>query len=333
MAEKQNIGIIGAGGWGLALAKVFSITHDVTVWVYEEDELLKLKSECESKNYLKGVSLPQSIRYTSSLEEAVDEKDIVILALPSFAFRDTLITLADYVSPKSVFLSVTKGLESGTTRRMSEIAKSVLPKGVEVLSLSGPSHAEEVARLVPTAVVVAGEDIEIAKRIRDVLITPPHLRIYASADHVGVEIGGSVKNIIAIAAGAVDGLGLGDNTKAALITRGLAEIVRFGVSKGANLETFYGLSGLGDLIVTCSSVHSRNRKVGELIAEGNDYESIKSKMKQVAEGVYAAKAVHEYAAANNISMPITSSVYRVLFEGSNAKEELLELMSRSPKEE
>ncbi|MBN8219266.1 MAG: NAD(P)-dependent glycerol-3-phosphate dehydrogenase [Spirochaetes bacterium] len=327
------MGIIGAGGWGLALARILSIRHEVTVWVYEAPELQALSGERESKTFLPGIRFDPAIRFTGAMEEAAKGKDLVVMVTPSFAYRASALAVAPYLSPETVVVSATKGLEAGTMRRMSEIAAEVLPKKTEIVTLSGPSHAEEVSRLVPTAVVVAGKHPKIAERVRDIFITPPHFRVYSSTDHCGVELGGALKNIIAIAAGVIDGMKLGDNPKAALITRGLAEMVRFGVFMGAKPQTFYGLSGIGDLVVTCDSLHSRNRRVGDLLAQGLDYPRIKSEMKQVAEGVYAAKAVHEFALTHKVSMPITESVYRLLFESGDLKKELSALMSRDPKEE
>ncbi|MBI4977289.1 MAG: NAD(P)-dependent glycerol-3-phosphate dehydrogenase [Spirochaetes bacterium] len=333
MEKRNKVGIIGAGGWGLALANIASINNEVTVWVYEQPELEALTKHRESKTFLPGIKYDKAIQFTGSYEEAAKDKDIIIMVTPSFAYRAAAEGIAPFIDKRTIIVSATKGLEVGTTRTMSEVARDVLPRGIKVLTLSGPSHAEEVGRLVPTAVVIAGSDLKLARRVRDILMTPPHFRVYTSNDQKGVEFGGSLKNIIAIAAGVCDGLKLGDNPRAALITRGLAEIVRFGRSHGANPKTFFGLSGVGDLIVTCASVHSRNHHVGELIAQGKDYEDIKKSMKQVAEGVYAAKAIHEYAKKHKVVMPITESVYRVLFEKANARDEVMALMSRDAKEE
>lgn len=332
-SKSRNIAVIGAGGWGLALTKLLSMNHSLRVWVFENDELISLNKSGESPKYLSGVKLDkENILFSSSTEEVIKGADFVILALPSFAYRKSCEAIKDLIRPEMTVVSVTKGLERESAMRMSEIAAELF-ECQDIVSLSGPSHAEEVARLVPTAVVAACEDIDKAKLVRDTFMTAPYFRIYASSDHKGVELGAALKNIIALAAGVVDGLGLGDNTKAALITRGLAEIVRFGVSFGAQPATFYGLSGIGDLIVTCESRHSRNRRVGELLAKGHDYESIKKEMKQVAEGVYAAQAVYAFAEEKGVSMPITRSIYKILFEGGDAKEELMLLMSREAKEE
>lgn len=331
--DKKRIGIIGAGGWGLALARILAMRHEVTVWVYEPGELAALSAQRESKTFLPGIVFDPAIRFTGSMEEAAKGKDLLVMVTPSFAYRASAQTLAPFLGPDTVVVSATKGLEAGTMRRMSEVAAEVLPRKTEIVTLSGPSHAEEVAQLVPTAVVVAGRHRKVAEYARDVFITPPHFRVYSSPDQCGVELGGALKNIIAIAAGVIDGMKLGDNPKAALITRGLAEMVRFGEYLGAKAQTFYGLSGIGDLVVTCDSHHSRNRRVGDLLAQGWGYPRIKSEMKQVAEGVYAAKAVHEFALTHKVSMPITESVYRLLFEGADVMKELSALMSRDPKEE
>lgn len=333
MDTKRNIGIIGAGGWGLALAKTFALRHQVTVWVYEAPELENLLQKRESAAFLPGVSFAPEIAFTGSLEEAARGKDLLILVTPSFAFRQTATNLKPFVGPKTVVVSATKGLEIGTLKTMSELARECLPKNTPVLTLSGPSHAEEVSRSVPTAVVVAGKKIALARTVRDMLNVPPYFRVYTSTDQKGVEFGGSLKNIIAIAAGVIDGLALGDNPKAALITRGLAEIVRFGAHHGAKAKTFYGLSGIGDLVVTCASTLSRNHRVGERLGKGENYEQIKASSRQVAEGVYAAKAIHEYAKKHKVDMPITESVYRLLFENASANEELRGLMGRGLKDE
>ena len=237
------------------------------------------------------------------------------------------------ISKIQIIISATKGLDRNTGKTMSEVARSIISGEVNILTLSGPSHAEEVAKGVPTAVVIGGEK-GVSEYVRDTLTVPPKFRIYNSTDQKGVEIGGALKNIIAIAGGIVDGLNLGDNTKAALITRGLHEIVRFALSKGARIDTMYGLSGIGDLIVTCSSGLSRNNRLGRELAKGKKYQDvIANSHGQVAEGVYATTAAYEYAQKNNIYMPITEAIYNILFNNANIQETLKELMSKDAKSE
>lgn len=329
----ENVAIIGAGGWGLALANIFSEKHNIKVWVHSEDSYNNLNKFHRNDNYLHNIELNKEIQFSMELDEVINDAKIVIIVTPSFAFYNTCKNIEPYISNEQIIISATKGLDRNTGKTMSEVARSIISGEVNILTLSGPSHAEEVAKGVPTAVVIGGEK-GVSEYVRDTLTVPPKFRIYNSTDQKGVEIGGALKNIIAIAGGIVDGLNLGDNTKAALITRGLHEIVRFALSKGARIDTMYGLSGIGDLIVTCSSGLSRNNRLGRELAKGKKYQDvIANSHGQVAEGVYATTAAYEYAQKNNIYMPITEAIYNILFNNANIQETLKELMSKDAKSE
>lgn len=329
----ENVAIIGAGGWGLALANIFSEKHNIRVWVHSKESYNNLKKFHRNDNYLQNIQLNEKIEFSMELDEVINDAKIVIIVTPSFAFYNTCENIEPYISNEQIIISATKGLDRNTGKTMSEVARSIISGEVNILTLSGPSHAEEVAKGVPTAVVIGGEK-GVSEYVRDTLTVPPKFRIYNSTDQKGVEIGGALKNIIAIAGGIVDGLNLGDNTKAALITRGLHEIVRFALSKGARIDTMYGLSGIGDLIVTCSSGLSRNNRLGRELAKGKKYQDvIANSHGQVAEGVYATTAAYEYAQKNNIYMPITEAIYNILFNNANIQETLKELMSKDAKSE
>lgn len=329
----ENVAIIGAGGWGLALANIFSEKHRIKVWVHSEDSYNNLNKFHRNDNYLHNIELNKEIQFSMELDEVINDAKIVIIVTPSFAFYNICENIEPYISNEQIIISATKGLDRNTGKTMSEVARSIISGEVNILTLSGPSHAEEVAKGVPTAVVIGGEK-GVSEYVRDTLTVPPKFRIYNSTDQKGVEIGGALKNIIAIAGGIVDGLNLGDNTKAALITRGLHEIVRFALSKGARIDTMYGLAGIGDLIVTCSSGLSRNNRLGRELAKGKKYQDvIANSHGQVAEGVYATTAAYEYAQKNNIYMPITEAIYNILFNNANIQETLKELMSKDAKSE
>lgn len=329
--NELSIAIIGAGGWGLALSNVLSEKHKIKTWVHSKKNYDTISSSYMSENYLKGVELNRSIRFTMDIYEAINGADIIIIATPSFGFYEVCKDMSPHIKDSQIIISTTKGLEKKTGRTMSEVARGILKR--DILTLSGPSHAEETAKGVPTAMVIAGKK-EISEYIRDSLIVAPKLRIYSSLDQIGVEIGGSLKNIIAIAGGIVDGLKLGDNAKAALITRGLHEIVRFALDKGACIETLYGLSGIGDLIVTCSSNLSRNNRLGRALANGKKYEDVIAESRgQVAEGVYATMAAYEYSISHNIYMPIAEAIYDILFNNTDILKTIDDLMSREAKNE
>lgn len=335
---KNKIAIIGAGGWGLALANIFASKEDneVCVWVYEENAYNSLVENYESETYLKDIKLNKSITFKLDMKEAALESDIIIIVTPSFALQNTVEKLSSFVvdNQQKAIVIATKGIDSQRMLTMSSIARKYI-KGTPILTLSGPSHAEEVARSIPTAIVVAGrpKDKPIVNQVRDTLMVSPYLRIYGSTDQKGVEVSGALKNIYAIASGIISGLGMGDNTKAALITRSLKEMQRFAMHMQAKESTLYGLSGVGDLVVTCMSPLSRNFRLGERLAKGEKYEEIKNAMKQVAEGVYACQSVYKYSSKYKINMPIARGVYKVIFEDYDPQKMLYELMSRKPKNE
>jgi glycerol-3-phosphate dehydrogenase (NAD(P)+) len=319
--------VIGNGGWGTALGMILDGNgHDVTVWGPFEEEIEAISNAAENMVYLPGVEIPSPIRWTSDPADAKDA-ELIVLVVPSRFMRTTLETFKPYLRADALIVSATKGLDEQSHCRMSETALNMLGRNIAVLS--GPSHAEEVARGVPTAVTVAGRD---AAQIQHAFLGTT-FRVYTSDDVIGVELGGALKNIIAVAAGILDGIGLGDNSKAALMTRGLAEITRLGVALGAKPETFYGLSGVGDLIVTCASRHSRNRSVGERLGKGERLKDIMGGMKQVAEGIWNAKAARDLALKHGIEMPITDEVCAIVENGKDPRQALKDLMSRDPKAE
>lgn len=328
----MNITIIGDGGWGTALGLLLnSYGHTVTLWGPFADYLDDLRARRENTRFLPGVALPDALRWTADPAEAASGSDVFILASPSKFLADVCQRFKGLVPANALVVSVTKGLCEATHCRMSERAQEIL--GIDAIAvLSGPSHAEEVARKIPTAVVAASEDEAIAKRVQK-LFSGPFFRVYTSTDSLGVEIGGAVKNVIAIAVGASDGLGFGDNTRAALITRGLAEITRFGIALGACPGTFAGLSGVGDLIVTCTSRHSRNHAVGERLGRGESIDAILGSMKMVAEGVWNSKVIHTLSKTYGITMPITDIVHGLCYEGVSAANAVATLMTRDMKAE
>ena len=319
--------VIGNGGWGTALGMILAGNgNQVTIWGPFEEEIKAIRAAGENTVYLPGVKIPSAINWTSNPADAKDA-DLIVSVVPSRFVRATLETFKPVLRADALIVSATKGLDEATHQRMSEVARSVL--GRDIAILSGPSHAEEVARGVPTAVTVAGTRADAIQKA----FTGKTFRVYTSDDVIGVELGGTLKNIIAVAAGILDGIGLGDNSKAALMTRGLAEITRLGTALGAKPETFSGLSGVGDLIVTCGSRHSRNRSVGERLGKGESLKDIMGGMKQVAEGIWNAKAARDLARKHNISMPITEEVCQIVENGKDPRQALKDLMSRDPKAE
>ncbi|MDO8525792.1 MAG: NAD(P)H-dependent glycerol-3-phosphate dehydrogenase [Candidatus Omnitrophota bacterium] len=327
----KHISIIGDGGWGTTLAVLLSNKgFNVTVWGAFPDYAEILKSKRENVKFLPGVKIPDNVQFTASMDEAVNGKDIIILAAPSQFARGVLTILKMENITCKRFVSVTKGIENNTLKRVSEIVYDVL--GRQPLAvLSGPTIALEVANGAPTTVVAASDDPGLAKEIQELFMTE-RFRVYTSSDVIGVELGGSLKNIIAIAAGVLDALGYGANAKAALLTRGLAEIVRLGVAMGAKRETFYGLSGLGDLTTTCISRYSRNRWLGEEIGKGKKLKDILSETDMVVEGVATAKSAYDLSKKYKAEMPITTEIYRVLYENKDPKRAVHDLMTRAPKD-
>jgi len=338
MSTLRKISVIGGGSWGTTLAKVLCENgHDVTMWEFDSAQAQRVQTERVNKRFLPGVNLPDSLRVTSDLSEAVAERDIFVIVVPSHTVRAVarqMVAVPGF-SDSTLIVNAAKGLEEGSLLRMSEVLTSELPQESDrVLSLMGPSHAEEVSRQVPTSVVVAGTSDTHCQTVQDAFARP-YFRVYTNSDLVGVELGVALKNSIAIAAGIVDGLGLGygDNTKAALITRGLAEITRLGVAMGASKDTFSGLAGVGDLVVTCLSQHSRNRHVGEAIGKGQTLERVLSEMVMVAEGVRTTRAAVELGARHTVELPIIEMVHAVLFEDKNPREAIDQLMTRPLREE
>lgn len=328
----KNIGVIGAGSWGTALALLLhGKGHRVTVWSAIEDEIIMLKEKHEHVDKLPGVKLPEDMIFTTDDKEAVKDADILVFAVPSPFVRSTAHRFAEIVKDGQIIVNVAKGIEESTLSTLSEVIESEIPNA-NVAVLSGPSHAEEVGRGLPTTCVVGASDKVTAELIQDTFMSPV-FRVYISPDILGIELGGSLKNVIALAAGIADGLGYGDNTKAALITRGIAEISRLGLAMGGSRETFGGLSGIGDLIVTCASVHSRNRKAGMLIGQGYSMDEATKEVKMVVEGIYSAKAAMKLAEKYGISMPITEKVNEILFDGKKADEAVKELMIRDKQTE
>jgi glycerol-3-phosphate dehydrogenase (NAD(P)+) len=336
----MKIGILGAGSWAVALAVLLrKRSHDVAMWEFSPAEAAKLAATRELPTKLPGIRLPEEVLVTNDILTAIDKAEIVVCAVPSQTMRSTMKLLARSAKKERLdriegFVIVAKGIEVGTLKLMSDVLVEELPElsPARIVVLSGPSHAEEVSRNIPTTVVAASENHALALKVQEAFSTET-FRIYTNPDMRGVELSGSVKNVIAIAAGICDGLGFGDNTKGALLTRGIAEMMRLGKMLGAQPETFSGLAGIGDLITTCISRHSRNRKMGEYIASGLSLDEALSKMTMVAEGVETTKSVYQLARKHNIEMPITVEVYKALFEGKNAKLATRDLMGRESKPE
>ena len=324
-----KIGMIGAGGWALALSVLLNNNgHEVTVWSKLSSEIESIRTDGENKKSLPGIPISKDIKLTTDLRECAEGKDFLVMAVASPYVRATSKELAELNIPNLKIVNVAKGIEDGTLMTMTEIILEEI-NDAKVAVLSGPSHAEEVGRGIPTSCVIGAEEKEFAEYLQNIFNSDV-FRIYINPDVLGIEVGGSLKNVIALAAGVVDGLNYGDNTKAALITRGILEISRLGVAMGCSMETFYGLSGLGDLIVTCGSMHSRNRRAGILIGQGKTMEEAMEEVKMVVEGVYSTKSAHALAKKHNIDMPIIGKVYSVLFEGENAQDGVNELMNRIP---
>ncbi|MGI6094421.1 MAG: NAD(P)H-dependent glycerol-3-phosphate dehydrogenase [Lachnospiraceae bacterium] len=325
-----KVSVLGAGSWGTALAMLLcQNNHEVVLWSHREEEARKLDQEREHKSKLPGVVLPKELIITADLEYAMTNKDVVILAVPSVATRKTAQRIRPMTRYGQLIVTVAKGIEEETLMTQSDIVEEELPHA-EVVVLSGPSHAEEVSRGMPTTCVVGAHSKSTAEYAQNIFMSPV-FRVYTSADMRGIELGAALKNVIALAAGAADGLGYGDNTKAALITRGMKEIACLGIAMGSKIETFYGLSGIGDLIVTCASVHSRNRKAGYLIGQGLTMEEAMKEVKMVVEGVYSAKAALKLAQKYQVEMPIIMQINKVLFEGKSPSEAVKELMIRDKK--
>lgn len=322
----EKIGIIGSGTWGTAISILLHNNgHEVTIWSAIPEEIDEMAATRKHKN-LPEVTLPESLRLTKDLKEAMEGKDLLVMAVPSVFVRSTAKRMKPYLHDGQIIVDVAKGIEESTLFTMSQIIEEELPTA-QVAALSGPSHAEEVSRGLPTTCVAGAHKKAVAEYIQSVFMSPV-FRVYTCPDMLGIEIGAALKNVVALAAGIADGLGYGDNTKAALITRGMAEIARLGMAMGGKYQTFAGLSGIGDLIVTCASMHSRNRRAGILIGKGYSMEEAMKEVQMVVEGVYSAKAAMALAKKYEVPMPIVEQVNRVLFEGMPASEAVSELMLR-----
>ena len=334
----MDIGVIGAGSWGTAMARLLARKgHHVVLWARNPKLVKTLSSTRENPTYLRGIELPDALGFTSDLTHLTDLR-VQVLAIPSFAMREMAARLRETFgsdAETTTWISLTKGLEyrpeTGTLTTMSEVVREEL--GSErVFALSGPNFAVEVAREAPTTAVLAGHDLQLAETIQTAFMTE-RFRVYTSSDLRGVELGAATKNVIALASGVSDGLGHGDNAKGALVSRGLVEMTRLGEALGARKETFFGLAGLGDLVITCMSGKSRNHTVGERLGRGESLAQIQADMRMVAEGVHAVRAIHAYAGAHDIDLPITRAVHAVLYEGADPRVKLEELMTREPKRE
>lgn len=327
-----KIGIIGAGSWASALAILLNKNgHKVTMWSHDPSLVNEFNETRELKNALPEIIFPETIDITDSLEEICINKEIIVFASASPYVRSTAEQIKPFIKREQLIVNASKGIEDDFLFTLTDVISDVLPDA-EVTVISGPSHAEEVSREIPTTVVIGAKDKGTAKYLQNIFMNK-RFRVYTSSDVLGIELGGALKNVIALAAGASDGLGFGDNTKAALMTRGIAEIARLGIAMGGQPETFSGLSGVGDLIVTCSSVHSRNRMAGYYIGQGYSPKEAMDKVKQVVEGVYSAKAALALAKQYKIEMPIVEQVSLVLFEGKDAKEAVTDLLIRDKREE
>jgi glycerol-3-phosphate dehydrogenase (NAD(P)+) len=336
MSDKLNIAVLGAGSWGTTLGILLGENeHRVTFWEVFPEQVEAIRNDRENKKFLPGVPVPDSIGITGDIGEALEGTELVLCAVPTHTMRDVAAKAAasGRFSPDAIVVNASKGIEEGSLKRMSEVLGEELPvEPGRVCSLMGPSHAEEVSRHTPTSVVVAGVDGPTIESVQKVFFRP-YFRVYTNPDLVGVEIGVALKNPIAIAAGVCDGLEFGDNTKAALVTRGLAEIARLGVAMGARQETFSGLAGVGDLVVTCLSRHSRNRHVGEKIGQGQTLDRVLSEMVMVAEGVRTTRAAVALGQNFGVELPIIESVHQLLFEDRDPREAIGELMTRPLRQE
>ena len=328
----MKIAVIGDGGWGTANAMLLAgYGHDVTLWGAFPEYIEEMRRTRRNEKFLKGVALPDNLNLESDRAKAVASAEVIVLAPPSKYFTSVVEGFKGLITEKMLVVSITKGLCEKTNRRMTDLGAEVLGTG-PIVALAGPTHAEEVSRGIPTAIVAACTDAERAKRVQEIW-SGPKFRVYTSSDPVGVEIGGAVKNVLAIAVGCSDGMGFGDNTRAALITRGLVEMKRFVLAYGGQEETLNGLAGIGDLIVTCTSVHSRNHSVGERLGKGEKIDAILGSMQMVAEGVWNSKVVHEIAKKLGVEMPICELVYALCYKGVSAADAAKAVMERRLKAE
>ncbi len=328
----MNLTLCGGGSWGTAIARLLSNKgHKVNFYIRNEQVIEDIKKNKENSKYLPGAKFENEINLTNDLESVLNGIDAFIIGVPTSSIREILNKIKNKISKDTIIVNLSKGIEVESLDRISEISKEILIDNPFV-ALSGPSHAEEVGKDIPTTLVASSENLEVAQLIQKEFSTPI-FRIYTNPDLVGVEMGGALKNIIALAAGMNDGLGYGDNTKAALMTRGIYEMSKLGISLGANPHTFNGLSGIGDLIVTCTSMHSRNRRAGILIGEGKSMDEACKEVGQVVEGVKTVKSAYKLSQVKGIEMPITKALYRVLYEGYDPNKAVYELMTRKNKDE
>jgi len=328
----MNITVLGDGGWGTTLSILLNQKgYHVTLWSPFADYAKYLDKKRENKRFLPGIKIPKKINITSDLSSCLLDKEIIILAIPSIYLRAVLKNIKRYKIPNSLWVSAIKGIEENTLLRMSEVIREELGK-IDLAVISGPTIAQEVARGIPTTVVAVSPKKKISQFLQNVFITE-RFRVYTNDDLIGVELGGSLKNVIAIAGGIADGLGFGTNTKAAILTRGLAEITRLGITMGAKAQTFFGISGLGDLVTTCMNPLSRNRTVGEKIGQGKKLNQILKKMEMVAEGVITTKSAYQLSLKYKVEMPITQEVYAILYKGKSPHKAVQDLMSRRGKDE
>lgn len=334
VGNDAKVTIMGCGSWGTALAIVLAQKGiPVTMWCRRAQQADEMNTQHTNEKYLPGIALPEGITVNTSLPEALADAKYVVLAVPSQTLRENLEQAKPYLGEDTILINTAKGLEVGTNMRLSQVAEEVIPGSINrFVAFYGPSHAEEVGRGLPAAIVSTSTSKEVAEQVQDLFMSPA-LRVYTNDDLIGAEIGGAIKNIIAIATGIAVGLGLGDNAQAALLTRGMAEITRFGTALGANPLTFSGLTGIGDLVVTCTSRHSRNHRCGLALGQGKNLEEILAEMGMVVEGVKTTKATAELAKELGISMPITECMYRVLFENLPVTDAVNELMTRNKKSE
>lgn len=328
----NKVAVLGAGSWGNTLALVLANKFNVTMWEFDASLAQLLTKERENKRFLSGILFPETLTVTNNLEEAIKDAFMVVFAVPSFAIRSTAKNAAKLINSEQILVTVTKGLEDKTFLRMSQILDEVIPEKKGVVALSGPTHAEEVSKKMPSTIVAACPNLELAEIVQRSFMTD-YLRVYTNEDIAGVELGGAIKNIIAVIAGISDGMGMGDNTKAALMTRGMAEIIRLGKKAGAKEKTFSGLTGMGDLIVTCCSRHSRNRFVGEELGKGRKLSEIINSMQMVAEGVKNCESIYHFAKKLQVEMPLTNELYKILYQDGNIHDSIKNLFGRKERYE
>ncbi len=327
----KNIAVIGSGGWGTAAAVQLSkCGHRVTLWSWQEAESQRLKNDLENKEFLPGIAIPADINFTSDIS-CVSQKDLIVLVTPSKVIRSTARSMSPFVTGGTVVVILSKGIEDKTLKTLSDVVAEEIPQAT-IAVMSGPSHAEEVAMGIPTTNIVACSDIKKAEMVQSTFMSDT-FRVYTGCDIIGVELGGALKNVIALCAGILDGIGFGDNTKAALMTRGIAEIARLGEKMGADRDTFMGLSGVGDLIVTCTSMHSRNRRAGILIGQGKTVDEAINEVHMVVEGIVNCRAAYELSKKYEVDMPIVTEAYNVLYNQKDPKAAVLDLMVRNKKKE